>query len=229
MMKTGKNIFASGWGVIATGAVIGIGAVLLQKLGNPPNMGICVACFTRDIAGALGFHRAAVVQYLRPEIFGIVLGSLLTAVIFGEFKPRAGSSAIIKFFLGIFAMIGALVFLGCPWRLNFRLAAGDGGALFGLLGLVAGIWVGTRFFALGYNPGSLKKAKFSVGLALPIFILGLLGLYFLFPAIKGQVKNALFFYSIKGPGSMRAPLFVSLIFGGAIGFFLQRSRFCTIG
>ena len=40
-------------------------------------MGICVACFERDIAGAIGLHRAAVVQYIRPEIIGFVLGSLL--------------------------------------------------------------------------------------------------------------------------------------------------------
>jgi len=45
-------------------------AALLQKLGNPGNMGICVACFERDIAGAVGLHRAAVVQYMRPEIIG---------------------------------------------------------------------------------------------------------------------------------------------------------------
>jgi uncharacterized protein len=43
-------------------------APILVKLGNPGNMGICVACFSRDIAGALGLHRAATVQYIRPEI-----------------------------------------------------------------------------------------------------------------------------------------------------------------
>ena len=36
------------------GALIGILAPVLQKLGNPGNMGICVACFERDIAGAVG-------------------------------------------------------------------------------------------------------------------------------------------------------------------------------
>lgn len=54
-------------------------AALLQKLGNPGNMGICVACFERDIAGAVGLHRAAVVQYMRPEIIGFVFGSLVAA------------------------------------------------------------------------------------------------------------------------------------------------------
>ena len=56
--------------VIISGLVIGVIAAVLVKLGNPGNMGICVACFERDIAGALGLHRAAVVQYIRPEIIG---------------------------------------------------------------------------------------------------------------------------------------------------------------
>ena len=71
-----KNVFATRWGIIVVGIVIGILASLLQLWGNPANMGICVACFIRDITGALGLHRAPVVQYLRPEIIGFVLGSL---------------------------------------------------------------------------------------------------------------------------------------------------------
>ena len=56
------SFFSSRGGIISTGAIIGIIAVLLQKFGNPKNMGVCVACFVRDITGALGLHRAAVVQ-----------------------------------------------------------------------------------------------------------------------------------------------------------------------
>lgn len=39
-------------GIIVTGAVIGLIAVALVFLGNPKNMGFCIACFLRDIAGA---------------------------------------------------------------------------------------------------------------------------------------------------------------------------------
>jgi YedE family putative selenium metabolism protein len=78
----GKNIFATRWGIIGVGAAIGILAPLLQKPGNPGNMGICVACLERDMAGALGLHRAEVVQYMRPEIIGFVLGAMLAAYIF---------------------------------------------------------------------------------------------------------------------------------------------------
>jgi len=53
-----KNFFSTRWGIICVGAFIGVLAPLLQKWGNPGNMGICVACFERDIAGAIGFHRA---------------------------------------------------------------------------------------------------------------------------------------------------------------------------
>ncbi|MBP9599534.1 MAG: YedE-related selenium metabolism membrane protein, partial [Desulfobacter sp.] len=134
-----KNFFSTRVGIIFVGAVIGILAAVLQKLGNPGNMGICVACFERDIAGAIGLHRADVVQYIRPEIIGFVLGSLVAAYSFKEFKPRCGSAPIVRFLLGVFAMIGALVFLGCPWRAVLRLAGGDLNAVLGLLGLGFGV------------------------------------------------------------------------------------------
>ena len=63
-----KNLFATTPGIIIVGAVIGLIAVWLQKLGNPANMGICVACFERDVAGGLGLHRAAIVQYLQKNV-----------------------------------------------------------------------------------------------------------------------------------------------------------------
>ena len=121
-MSSIKEFFASRAGIISVGAFIGVFAALLQKWGNPGNMGICVACFDRDIAGAIGWHRAAVVQYLRPEILGFVLGAMVAAFAFKEFRPRAGSAPIVRFVLGMLAMIGALVFLGCPWRALLRLA-----------------------------------------------------------------------------------------------------------
>lgn len=223
------RIFATRWGIIAVGSFIGVFAPLLQKWGNPGNMGVCVACFERDIAGAIGLHRAAVVQYMRPEIIGFVLGSLIAAYVFSEFRARAGSAPIVRFVLGAFAMIGSLVFLGCPWRAMLRLTGGDGNAILGLLGLVGGIWIGTRFLKGGYNLGRTQPTHTSVGWLLPLIILGFLVLMFIFPQVEGQDKNGILFYSMKGPGSMHAPLIVSLIVGLAVGFLAQRSRFCTMG
>jgi YedE family putative selenium metabolism protein len=228
-MGTFKNLFAARWGIIAVGAVIGILATLLQKFGNPPNMGICVACFERDIAGALGLHRADIVQYMRPELIGFVLGSMVAAHAFKEFRARAGSAPIVRFVLGVFAMIGALVFLGCPWRAILRLAGGDWNAIFGILGLAGGVWVGSLFLKGGYDLGRSQKTHTTVGWILPLIMLGFLVLMFVFPQVAGQPKSGMLFYSVKGPGSMHAPLALSLIIGLVVGFLAQRSRLCTMG
>jgi uncharacterized protein len=129
-------------------------AIILVLNGNPANMGFCIACFLRDIAGGLGLHRAAVVQYLRPEIMGLVLGSFVTALAFREFKSNGGSSAIIRFFLGAFMMMGALVFLGCPLRMVLRLAGGDLNALVALPGYIAGNLGGCQVPQHGLYPGA---------------------------------------------------------------------------
>ena len=102
--------------VLATGLVIGIFAVILVMMGNPGNMGFCIACFIRDTAGALGMHRAAVVQYIRPEIIGLVLGSFIMSLCMKDYKPQGGSAPVTRFILGFFVMVGALMFLGCPLR-----------------------------------------------------------------------------------------------------------------
>lgn len=224
-----KNIFATRWGMMAVGGLIGILAPVLQKSGNPGNMGICVACFERDMAGAIGIHQADAVQYIRPEIIGFVLGALIAAYLFKEFRPRSGSTPIIRFFLGVFAMIGALIFLGCPWRALLRLAGGDLNAILGMAGLAFGIWIGTLFLKRGYNLGRAQAANAVAGWALPLMLAGLFVLMLVFPQIQGQAKSGVLRYSISGPGSMHAPLFVSLVAGLAIGFLAQRSRFCTMG
>jgi len=224
-----KNVLATKRGIIAVGMAIGILAPLLQFWGNPANMGICVACFVRDITGALGLHRAPVVQYLRPEIMGFVLGSFVAANIFKEFRPRLGSAPIVRFILGFFAMIGALIFLGCPWRAVLRLAGGDFNAILGLIGLAAGIWIGTRFLKSGYNLGSSHKTHTSAGWIFPIIMLIFLIIMLFNPMITGEGNSGIIFYSVEGPGSLHAPLIISLVIGLVIGFLAQRSRFCTMG
>ncbi len=220
------RFFASRWGIILVGAIIGIFGPTLQKLGNPANMGICVACFERDIAGALGLHRAAVVQYLRPEIIGFVLGATIAALIFKEFKARSGSAPIVRFILGFFAMVGALVFLGCPWRAGFRLAGGDMNAIPALIGLTLGIAMGVFFLRKGYNLGRSHKTYPMVGWILPLIMVGLLLLRIFKPVFA---EGGPIFFSESGPGSLYAPLLVSLVIGLVIGFLAQRTRFCTMG
>ena len=127
------------WPVVA-GAALGIVAPLLTYNGNPGNMGFCAACFLRDTAGSLGLHHAAPLQYLRPELIGLVLGALASAFLSKEFKPRGGSAPLARISLGFFAMLGALIFLGCPWpclvTIRWRCISL---AIAGIIGLFAGV------------------------------------------------------------------------------------------
>ena len=112
-------------------------------------MGFCIACFIRDTVGGLGLHRAAPVQYIRPEIIGLVLGAFLLSFIRGEHQAKGGSAPMTRFILGFFVMIGCLMFLGCPFRLILRLAGGDWNAILGFVGFAVGIGAGTFFLKRG--------------------------------------------------------------------------------
>ena len=231
-MSSILRFLKSRWGPIVTGIVVGVLAPILVFLGNPGNMGICVVCFTRDIAGALGLQRASVVQYIRPEIIGFVLGALVAALAFKEFKPRTGSAPMVRFLLGMFAVFGALVFLGCPWRAYLRLAGGDWNAIFGILGLVAGIGLGIVFLRMGFSLGRSRPAPKAVGWVMPAIMVVLLILLIAAPQFGRDANGNLtgpIFFSTTGPGSQHAPLLISLAVGLLIGFLAQRSRFCTVG
>ncbi|ETR70142.1 MAG: hypothetical protein OMM_03454 [Candidatus Magnetoglobus multicellularis str. Araruama] len=88
-------------------------------------------------------------------------------------------------------------------------------------------WV--PFFKKGYNLGRTQTSNPAVGWMLPLMMVGFLLLMIIYPQIEGYPKNGVLNYSIKGPGNMHAPLFLSLFVGLAIGFLAQRSRFCTMG
>jgi len=231
-MSAFNRFLTSRWGPIITGIAVGVLAPILVKLGNPGNMGICVACFSRDIAGALGLHRATVVQYIRPEIIGFVLGAFVTALLFREFKPRTGSAPLVRFLLGMLAVIGALVFLGCPWRAYLRLSGGDWNAIPGILGLVGGVGLGVLFLRMGYSLGRSRPAPKALGWVMPLLMVGLLVLLLVAPQFgrdaDGNPTGPIFF-SASGPGSQHAPWLIALAVGLLIGFLAQRSRFCTVG
>lgn len=208
-------------GIVITGSLIGILAPLLVYYGNPGNMGICIACFIRDTAGALGLHRAPVVQFIRPEIIGIVLGAFLVALGKREFQVRGGSAPFIRFVLGFIVMIGALMFLGCPLRMILRLGGGDLNALVGLVGFVSGILLGTAFLNKGFSLRRSYTLNALEGYLYPAINVGFLVLLITGPAF--------IFFSKEGPGSMYAPILLTLAVGLLIGAMAQRTRLCMVG
>lgn len=211
--------------IIATGVVFGLGAVLLVKAGNPGNYGFCAACHLRDIAGALGIHQVATLQYVRPEILGFVLGSFSLAMVSGEFRPRGGSRPFARFVLGALMVIGALVFLGCPLRGVLRLAGGDLNGLTGLAGFAAGIAAGIVFLKGGYNLGRAHAYKGGTGR-----YAGYLAAAAALVLLAGVATQAAWLnFSAKGPGAQHAPVFLSLVAGLAAGGLAWRTRMCLSG
>lgn len=214
------NLSASKKTLFLSGAVLGLMGCILALTGNPKNMAICIACFIRDSAGAMKLHTAPVVQYLRPEIVGIVLGAFLISIATKEYRSTAGSSPMIRFLLGVAIMIGSLAFLGCPLRMIIRMAAGDLNAYVGLVGFVAGIATGTVALKRGFSLGRAHEARPSSGAVLPIVLVVLLVL---------SVTTSLFAFSESGPGSMHAPLLIALGCGAVFGAIAQRVRTCFAG
>jgi hypothetical protein len=123
-------------------------------------------------------------------------------------------------------MIGALAFLGCPWRALLRLSGGDLNAILGLTGLVIGIAIGVQFLKSGYSLGRSGKTHTAVAWIMPLLMVGLLLLAIFQPQFS---EDGAIVFSESGPGSMHAALVVSLAVGLIIGFLAQRTRFCTMG
>lgn len=215
------NFKAERMNIAIAGGIIGIISVALVLMGNPANMGFCLACFIRDTAGGLGLHRAEAVQYIRPEIIGLILGAMGLSMARGEFSPRGGSSPVTRFFLGFFVMIGCLMFLGCPFRMVLRLAGGDLNAVVGLVGFVAGIVVGVFFLKRGYSLRRTYKQGQGEGILLPVVQIALLILVVAAPAF--------IFFTAEGPGAKHAAIIISLAGGLIVGALAQYTRLCMVG
>ncbi|UFS70309.1 YedE-related selenium metabolism membrane protein [Geomonas sp. RF6] len=209
------------WLVVACGVALGALGVLLAVLGNPENSGICVSCFMENVAGGLGLHDNSRMQYLRPELSGFVLGAFLSALFFREFRTRGGSAPLSRLFAGILLMVGCGVFIGCPIKLLLRLGAGDLGALAGVAGLIAGVWVGTAGLARGAELPHGAPQPGASGILIPAAALALLAL------VVG--RPGMISFSTMGSGSQHAPWAASLAGSVVLGALAQRSRFCITG
>ena len=202
------------------GVVCGLIAACLAYFGNPANMAFCIACFVRDTAGALGMHQAEVVQYARPEIIGLVLGSFIIAVATKEYRSTAGSSPMIRFILGIVIMIGSLISLGCPLRMVIRMSAGDLNAWVALIGFILGVATGAFALKKGFSLGRAHETQKTNGVVMPSIMVAILLLALFTSLLKA---------SETGPGSMHAPIILSLIGGLLFGALAQKSRMCFAG
>ena len=221
-----NKVFDNKLGLFVSGLVLGLIAVVLAMGGNPGNMAFCIACFIRDIAGGLKLHQAGVVQYFRPEIAGLVVGSFLIAVASKEFKVTSGENPLQKFILGACTMIMALVFLGCPLRMVIRMSGGDLNAYVAFVGFVVGIICGAQFLKNGYEMTDSKKEKNSFsGYILPVLLVVGLILYNLPQTTELFAHTA----AGEGPGGAHAAVATAFVLAIVFGIIAQRARTCFAG
>ena len=203
--------------VLAAG--VGVIAAALVALGNPGNMGICGACFLRDLAGTVGISKGPAI--FRPELAGVVLGATALAVSRRTFVARSGSYAVARFALGVLMSFGALVFLGCPFRLLQRLGGGDLNAWLALPGFVLGVGAGLALERRGYAVGKTSIAPLAVGAIGPLVVLGLLGAFLVGGLLAGP-----------GPGAAGPPLHASWAYALGLsllaGAALSATGFCAV-
>ena len=150
----------------------------------------------------------------------MILGAMIVSILMKEFKPRGGSSPMTRFAIAVVVMVGALMFLGCPLRMMLRVGGGDLNALIGLVGFIAGIFVGTLWLRGGF---SLKRAyaqSITEGSIMPAVVTILMILAVVLPSIFAQSES--------GPGAAHAPIIIALVAGLVVGGLSQRSRFCTV-
>lgn len=216
-MNSIQRLLLSRSGPAITGAVAGVLGAFLVFFGNP---GFCFSCFTRGLTNvAAGFCGVEAVLHLRPEIPAFVLGSFLSAFSAKEFRPRGGSSPLLRLLLGFFTMVGAKIFLGCTWRAYARLAEGDWNALAGIAGVIAGVGAGVYFLRQGFTLGRAGKVSVRSGALLPLISCVLLAILLFRPV----------FFPASGPDMSLVSVALSVGVGLLVGWMAQKSRYCTVG
>lgn len=199
-------------------ALMGALAAALVVFGNPGNMGLCGVCFLRDASGAMGLFSGPGPKYFRPELTGVAIGALILVLAMGRFEARAGSHAATRFFFGVWMALGALVFLGCPFRMFQRLGGGDANAWIALPGFILGVGAGLLFEKRGYTAGKTSVASTpGVGLIGPLTLVGLLG-WFLYAGLAPQGTSA----------PPHAPWMISLGLALVAGALLSATGFCGV-
>ncbi|MSR75826.1 MAG: YedE-related selenium metabolism membrane protein [Planctomycetes bacterium] len=210
------------WPAFVALFTVGVLAAWLVAAGNPGNMGVCGACFLRDLSGAFGFNAPPKApRIFRPELVGIVLGALFWRLVTRRFEARTGSFAVTRFALGIVMGVAAMVFLGCPFRMLQRLGGGDLNAWVALPGFIAGVGVARMLERRGYHLGKTQVVTPLLGLVGPLLYVVLLVLFLLGGFLMGPGMS-------ETTGPAHALWSTALIVGVGVGVALSQSGFCAI-
>lgn len=157
-------------GPIVLGVIIGFLAAIVQALtisaGGPEAYGFCALCHTRDLVngilnivlgtsfGLAPVSKAAILPVL--TMIGVLIGGVIAAKMSREFRIKHAQikDILIYFIGGVLLMQFGLLFGACPYRAALRLGYGDVVALFGIIGIVAGVWLALAQITRSFKGGN---------------------------------------------------------------------------
>lgn len=157
-------------GPIILGAIIGVLAAIVQGLtlsaGGPEAYGFCALCHTRDLVNGISnivlgtslglapLSKNAILPVL--TMVGVLIGGYLAARFSSEFRIKHAQlkDIVLYFFGGVLLMQFGLLLGACPYRAALRFGYGDVVALFGIIGIVAGVWLALKLITRSYNGGN---------------------------------------------------------------------------
>jgi hypothetical protein len=131
--------------------LLAVGVQVFFHLEPPPAYAICMTCHPRDMVVWLvnrltdtGWEIAPVsVSVPLLTTVGLLVGGYVAARRHGEVRAVSLGRSWRSLLLGLLAMNAGLALLGCPTRLVLLSAYGEGLALLALVGMIAGISLGT--------------------------------------------------------------------------------------
>jgi len=165
IFKKEVDVLKEKYPIITAGVLFGIMAVFLVLLGNPANMGFCIACFLRDIAGGLGLHRAAVVRFSgQPVAHNQAIWNFLGMGIVGLAAVLAGGCPLRQLILAgegnadaLATILGTL--LGAALMHNFGWAASANGVTSGGKIMVAMVWILLLVIGFAVTRQAMRKIE----------------------------------------------------------------------
>ena len=144
------------------GIIAGVIFVSVEAVFNfyPPSAyTFCLSCHARDLVNTVvnmlieaRFQTSAISgRVLMVTSPAVVFGAFLSSRLFKEQRRQKSTRPMLFFAYGFIVMISGLIIFGCPTRIIIRSGYGDLYGIAALIGMFAGIWVGTML--LKYSAG----------------------------------------------------------------------------
>ena len=89
-------------------------------------------------------------------MIGVLIGGVIAAKMSSEFRIKHAQikDVLIYFIGGVLLMQFGLLFGACPYRAALRLGYGEVVALFGIIGIVFGVWLALALITRSFKGGN---------------------------------------------------------------------------